>query len=180
MLAKFFGVVFLRTILIQLHKKKRRISSSCANVLHKTREIRKFLPCRLHCAEVRWRQEMYQKCDEYTYRSLLWHSSLPSPSLLLKLFNREPKQRRRRRRRQLEQQKSNRFIVAKHQLCTCINLFCTFFCRHGTSTKTFKCLISRFVKDGNTRQQLYFSFPELWYGPLIRIQLQKNCQHLTN
>ena len=90
---------------------------------------------------------------------------LPSPSSLLKLFNGEPKQRQRRRRLQLEQQKSNRCIVRKHQLCTCIKLFCTFLCRHCTTT-TFECLISRFVKEGNTRQQLYFSFPELWYSPL--------------
>ena len=92
---------------------------------------------------------------------------LPSPSSLLKLFNRELKRRQRRRRlqRQLEQQKSNRFIVAKHQLCTCIKLFCTFLCRHCTTT-TWKSLISRFVKEGNTRQQLYFSFPELWYSSL--------------
>ena len=44
------------------------------------------------------------------------------------------KQRRRRRRRQLERQKSNRFIVAKHQLCTCITLFCTFLCSHCTTS----------------------------------------------
>ena len=25
---------------------------------------------------------------------------------------------------------------------------------------------SRFVEDGNTKQQLSFSFPELWYSPL--------------
>ena len=29
-----------------------------------------------------------------------------------------------------------------------------------------KCLISRFVEDGNTRQQLSFSFSELWYSSL--------------
>ena len=29
-----------------------------------------------------------------------------------------------------------------------------------------KVLKSRFVEDGNTRQQLSFSFPELWYSPL--------------
>ena len=27
-------------------------------------------------------------------------------------------------------------------------------------------LISRFVEDGNKRQQFFFSFPKLWYGPL--------------
>ena len=29
-----------------------------------------------------------------------------------------------------------------------------------------KCLISRFVEDGNTRQKLSFSFSELWYSSL--------------
>ena len=66
----------------------------------------------------------------------------------------------RRRRRQRERQKSNRFI------------------RHCTTT-TWKCLISRFVEDGNTRQQLSFSFPELWYSPL-EFNSRKIWQHLTN
>ena len=39
--------------------------------------------------------------------------------------------------------KSNRFRLAKQQLCTCITLFCTFLCRHCT-TATWNCLISRF------------------------------------
>ena len=76
---------------------------------------------------------------------------------------RELKQRRRWGQR--ERQKSSRFRLAKQQLCTCIKLFCTFLCRHCT-TRTWKCLISRFVEDGNTRQQLSFSFAELWYSPL--------------
>ena len=72
--------------------------------------------------------------------------------------NRELKQRRRRRQR--ERQKSNRFRLAKkQQLCTCFKLFCTFLCSRCTTT-TRKCLNSRFVEDGNTRQQLPFSFPE--------------------
>ena len=41
-----------------------------------------------------------------------------------------------------------------------IRPFCTFLSRHCTTT-TSKCLISRFVEDGNTRQQLSFSFPEI-------------------
>ena len=73
--------------------------------------------------------------------------------------------KQRRRRRQRERQKSNRFRLAKQQLCTCITLFCTFLCRHCTTT-TWKCLISRFVENANTRQQLYFSFAELWYSLL--------------
>ena len=45
--------------------------------------------------------------------------------------------------------------------CTCITLFCTFlFCR--CTTTTWNCLISRFVEDGTKRQQLSFSFPNLW------------------
>ena len=67
------------------------------------------------------------------------------------LNNRELKIRRRRRQRK--------------QLCTCITLFCTFLCRRCTTT-TWKCLISRFVEDGNTRQQLFFSFPERWFSHL--------------
>ena len=46
----------------------------------------------------------------------------------------------------------------------CITLFCTFL-SHRYTTLTWKCLISRFVEDANTRQQLSFSFPELWYSP---------------
>ena len=86
--------------------------------------------------------------------------------------NRQLKQRRRRRQR--ERQKSNRFRLAKQQLCTCITLFCTFFCRHCTTT-TWKCLISRFVEVVNTRQRstfFSFQFPDLWY--ILLFQLQKN------
>ena len=73
--------------------------------------------------------------------------------------------KQRRRRRQRERRKSNRFRLAKQQLCTFIKLLCTFLCRHCTTT-TWKCLISRFVENANTRQQLYFSFAELWYSLL--------------
>ena len=76
---------------------------------------------------------------------------------------RELKQRRRRRQR--EQEKSNKFILAKQQLCTCITLFCIHFLA-VVAGATWKCLISRFVEDGHTRQQLSFSFPELWYSPV--------------
>ena len=38
---------------------------------------------------------------------------------------------------------------------------------------------SRFVEDGNTRQQFSFSFPGLWYSPL-ELNSKKICQHLTN
>ena len=89
---------------------------------------------------------------------------------------RELKQRRRRRQR--EQQKSNWFRSVKQQLCTCITLFCTFLCRHGTTT-TWTFLISRFVEDVITRQQLPFSFPELRYS-LLEFYSKKICQYLTN
>ena len=47
---------------------------------------------------------------------------------------REVKQRR--GRRQGERQKSNRFRLAKQQLCTCITLFCTLLSRRCTATTT--------------------------------------------
>ena len=64
-----------------------------------------------------------------------------------------------------EDWQNNNFIY------TCITLFCTFLCPRCTTT-TWKCLISRFNEDVNRRQQLSFSFPELWYS-LLRIQLIK-------
>ena len=56
--------------------------------------------------------------------------------------------------------------MGKQQLCMYITLFCTFLCRHCT-TITCKCLNSRFVEDGNIRQKLSFSFPEIWCIPLF-------------
>ena len=47
-------------------------------------------------------------------------------------INKELKQRRRRRQR--ERQKSNRFRLAKQQLCTCVTLFCTFLSRRCRTT----------------------------------------------
>ena len=73
--------------------------------------------------------------------------------------------KQRRRRRQRERQKSNRFRLTKQQRCTCITLFCIHFLA-VVAGATWKCLISRFVEDGNTRQQLSFCFPELWYCPV--------------
>ena len=89
------------------------------------------------------------------------------------MFVRELKQRRRRRQRQREQEKSNKFILAKQQLCTCITLFCIHFLA-VVAGATWKCLISRFVEDGNTWQQLSFSSPELWYSP-VEFNSQKSA-----
>ena len=74
--------------------------------------------------------------------------------------------------------KNNMFRLTKQQHCTCITLFCTFLCRHCTTT-TWKCLISRSVEDVNTTERLSFSFPELWYS-LLEFSSRNNCQHLTN
>ena len=74
--------------------------------------------------------------------------------------------------------KWKRFRLAKQQLCTCITLFCTFLSRRCTTT-TWKCLISRFVEDGNTGQQLSFSFLELWHSP-SELNSQKIADICTN
>ena len=66
--------------------------------------------------------------------------------------------KQRRGRRQWERQKSNWFRFAKQQLCTWITLFCTFLCRHCTTT-TWKCLISRFVELTGTQDN---NFPFLF------------------
>ena len=65
-----------------------------------------------------------------------------------------------------------KFRLGKQQLRTCITLFCTFLCCRCTTT-TWKCLISRFVVDVNTRQQLSFSFLELW-NSLLKFNYKKN------
>ena len=96
----------------------------------------------------------------------------------MKTLYRDPELMQRRRRRQRGRQKSNRFRLAKQQLCTCITLFCTFLCRHCTTTM-WNVLIPPFLENVNTRPRLSFSFPELWYS-LLEFNSRKNCQHLTN
>ena len=86
---------------------------------------------------------------------------------------RELKQRRRRRQR--ERQKSNRFRRTKQQLCTCNTLYIPLPSLYDYDVK---CLITRFVENVNTRQQLYFSFPELRYS-LLEFNSKKNSPHLT-
>ena len=75
-------------------------------------------------------------------------------------------------------QKSNMRRLEKQLLCTWITLFSTFL-GHCCTTMTWTFLISHFVEDGNTTQQLSFSFPELSYSPL-QFNSRKICQHLTN
>ena len=84
---------------------------------------------------------------------------------------------RRRKRWQREHQKRNRFILAKKTLHMYNAFFCSFLSRRCTTT-AWKCLISRFVEDGNIRQHFFF-FPELWYSP-SEFNSKKICQHLTN
>ena len=92
---------------------------------------------------------------QYHYCSHLWSA------------NREQQWQRRQRKRQ----KSNRFRSAKEQLFMCI-FSCAFLhiFRH-CMTSTLNCVISRFVEDGNTRQQLSFPFLQSFR---ILIQLLKN------
>ena len=66
---------------------------------------------------------------------------------------------------------NNNFARASRSVCTFLRCHCTY--------TTWKCLISLFVENMNTRQQLYFSFPEFRYS-LLEFNPRKNCQHLTN
>ena len=65
----------------------------------------------------------------------------------------------------------------KQQLCSYMTFLCLFFffffffCRHCTTT-TWKCPISRFVEDVNTKERLSFYFPELPY----RFKSRKICE----
>ena len=77
--------------------------------------------------------------------------------------------RRRKKTRDLDLQNNN-FARASP-------FFCTFLCRRCTTTK-WKCLISRFVEDVNSRR-LFFCFPELWYS-LLEFNSRKICQHFMN
>ena len=52
--------------------------------------------------------------------------------------------------------------LAKKQLCTCITLFCTLLCRHGT-TVTWSCQLSRFVENVNKRRRISLPLFELEY-----------------
>ena len=102
--------------------------------------------------------------------------------------NRELKQRRRRRQR--ERQKSNRFRLAKKQLCTCITLFCSFLCRHCMATSRaylntqkyglFCSLNFTFCggREHNTTALFFFYWSSLqsWNSTPEKT----NCQHLTN
>ena len=63
--------------------------------------------------------------------------------------------KQRRRRRQRERQKSNRFRLAKQQLCTLLH-------DHNVKVPNFTFCRRR----GHKTTTFFFSFPELWYSPL--------------
>ena len=75
---------------------------------------------------------------------------------------------------------TNRFILAKQQLCTCITLFCTFLSGRCTNA-TWNFLISRTrsMELVNTAQNFSFSFSKLRYGP-FGFNPRESRQHLTN
>ena len=80
--------------------------------------------------------------------------------------------------RQRVRQESNGFRLQNnnfaHALCFFVHLLAVVaWLQHEGAF--FLC----FFKDGNTRQQRYYSFPELWYSPL-EFNSKKICQHLTN
>ena len=77
--------------------------------------------------------------------------------------------KQRRRGRQRERQNNN-FARASRYLYISIPSL------HDYNVKVPKFT---FVEDGNTRQQLSFSFPELWHSPL-EFNSEIICQHLTN
>ena len=87
-------------------------------------------------------------------------------------------------RRQGKRQKSNRFRSAKEQLFMCIFSCAFWYIFRHCMTSTLNCVISRFVEDGNTRQQqqqLSFPFSKLSYCLLeFLFTSRKICQHLAN
>ena len=73
-------------------------------------------------------------------------------------------------RRQGKRQKSNRFRSTIQQLFICIFSCAFLYIFRHCMTSTLNSVISRFVEDGNTRQQLSFRLQSF----RILIQLQKN------
>ena len=68
-------------------------------------------------------------------------------------------------------------LISKQQLCTYSTLFCTFLCRHRTTT-AWKSLMSRFMEDVNKRQWICHSLPKLEGGPQ-EINSREIRLHLT-
>ena len=77
-----------------------------------------------------------------------------------------------------EWQKSNRFLLTKQQICTCITLFCTFLCRR-CAPATWNFPRACFMESVNTTQKLSFSSSKFRYGP-FGFNPRKFRQHLPN
>jgi len=67
--------------------------------------------------------------------------------------------------------------MAKQQLCTCITLFCTFAARLRRESAD---MISCFLEDVSTRQQLSFTFLNFDTYSLLEFNAGNFCQNLTN
>ena len=72
--------------------------------------------------------------------------------------------------RQRELQKRNWFRLAKQQLCTCITLFCTFFCLHFEYDVKMPIFTFRGGRERKTTTFFFFSSSSI---QSFRIQLQK-------
>ena len=112
----------------------------------------------LHCSFGRCVKEhhfsLVSRFTKLTLNSLLQEEgdvTLPSGSTISGWLKTQ-----RRRWKQRERQKSNRFILPKQQLCTCITLFCIFLTRCCT-TATWIFVFTIFMEDVNITQQFSFS-----------------------
>ena len=77
-------------------------------------------------------------------------------------------------KRQRERQKKQYVYWARHLVCTCIIPLCTLLCRYGCTTTTWKCLISRFVKNVNKRRRNFLPLFKLECGP-HEIKAREGC-----
>ena len=114
----------------------------------------------------RWVEKRFG-CYQQEQFNLHWENSVSEGSQCI-VNNRKFKMQRR-----WESKKCNSLTRQNNNFAraSSITLFCTFLCRHCTTT-TWKCLISRFVKDVNKQWQNSFSsWTWIW---LIEIQLQKS------
>ena len=108
---------------------------------------------------------MIAKVKIFLFRHVCFFSRIWPHELLPRIFgpsgwnfSNEPKAKRR---------PGNRAHVKSPYISktTILQVHHTFF-YISLPTTTWMCLIPRFVEDGNRKQQLSFSFPELWYSPL--------------
>ena len=96
-------------------------------------------------------------CYQQQQFNLHWENSVSDGSQSI-VNNRKCKIKRRR-----ESKKSNSLTRQNNNFARASLFFCTFLCRHCTTT-TWKCLISRFVKDVNKLCQNFLSLYELGCG----------------